>query len=126
MTCSPPPWLYCYTVIALTTTQSIGWTDEFGIVESRPRGRLRYAEAMDPEEIKQLIEEGLPGAKVEVRDTTGGGDHFEAIVVTEAFEGKGLVERHQAVYSTLGDAMRERVHALSLTTLTPAQFSKRR
>jgi acid stress-induced BolA-like protein IbaG/YrbA len=81
---------------------------------------------MDPQEIKRLIELGLPGAYVEVRDTTGGGDHFEAIVVSPEFEDKGLVERHQAVYSTLGDAMRERVHALSLKTLTPAQYSNRR
>ncbi len=81
---------------------------------------------MDPQEIKRLIERGFPGAYVEVRDTTGGGDHFEAMVVSDAFEGKGLVERHQAVYATLGDAMRARVHALSLRTLTPAQYSNRR
>lgn len=81
---------------------------------------------MDPQEIKRLIELGLPGAYVEVRDTTGGGDHFEAIVVNDSFEGKGLVERHQTVYATLGDAMRARIHALSLTTLTPVQFSNRR
>jgi acid stress-induced BolA-like protein IbaG/YrbA len=81
---------------------------------------------MDPQEIKGLIELGMPGAYVEVRDTTGGGDHFEATVVSEAFEGKGPVERHQAVYATLGDAMRARIHALSLKTLTPAQYSNRR
>jgi acid stress-induced BolA-like protein IbaG/YrbA len=81
---------------------------------------------MDAEEIKRLIETGLPGALVEVRDSTGGGDHFEALVVSDKFEGKGLVERHQAVYSTLGDAMRAQVHALSLRTLTPAQYSNRR
>jgi acid stress-induced BolA-like protein IbaG/YrbA len=81
---------------------------------------------MDAQEIKQLIELGLPGAFVEVRDTTGGGDHFEAVVVSEGFEGKDLVKRHQAVYATLGDAMRARIHALSLTTLTPAQYSNRR
>ncbi len=81
---------------------------------------------MDAQEIKQLIEQGLPDAHVEVRDTTGGGDHFEAVVVSNSFEGKGLVERHQTVYGTLGDAMRERIHALSLTTLTPVQYSNRR
>jgi acid stress-induced BolA-like protein IbaG/YrbA len=81
---------------------------------------------MDSQELKRLIELGMPDAYVEVQDTTGGGDHFEAIVVSPAFEGKGLVERHQTVYSTLGDAMRERVHALSLKTLTPAQYSNRR
>jgi len=81
---------------------------------------------MDPQEIKRLIELGLPGAQAEVRDTTGGGDHFEAMVVSDSFEGKGLVERHQAVYAALGDAMRARIHALSLTTLTPVQYSNRR
>ncbi len=81
---------------------------------------------MDAKEIQGLIEQGLPGALVEVRDTTGGGDHFEALVVSNDFEGKGLVERHQVVYGTLGDAMRERVHALALKTLTPAQYQNRR
>jgi stress-induced morphogen len=46
--------------------------------------------------------------------------------VSESFEGKRLVERHQVVYGTLGDAMRVRIHALSLTTLTPVQYSNRR
>lgn len=81
---------------------------------------------IEPEEIKAMIEDGLPGAHVEVRDMTGGGDHFEALVVSNEFEGKGLVERHQVVYGTLGDAMRERVHALALKTLTPAQYQNRR
>ena len=74
-----------------------------------------------------MIEQGLPGAAVEVRDTTGGGgDHFEALVVSDRFEGLSLIERHQAVYGALGDAMRARVHALTLKTLTPAQFQNRR
>ena len=81
---------------------------------------------MDPMELQQMIERGLPGAHVEVRDTTGGGDHFEALVVSENFEGKGLIERHQAVYGALGDAMRARVHALTLKTLTPSQYQNRR
>ena len=81
---------------------------------------------IEPEEIKEMIEHGLPGAYVEVRDMTGGGDHFEALVVSKEFEGKGLVERHQVVYGTLGDAMRERIHALALKTLTPAQYQTRR
>ncbi len=81
---------------------------------------------MDPMELQQMIEQALPGALVEVRDTTGGGDHFEALVVSENFGGKGLVERHQAVYGALGDAMRARVHALTLKTLTPSQYQNRR
>jgi acid stress-induced BolA-like protein IbaG/YrbA len=81
---------------------------------------------MDAAEVKRMIESGLPGAQVEVQDTTGGGDHFEALVVSPQFEGRGLVERHQLVYGALGDAMRERVHALALKTLTPAQYENRR
>jgi acid stress-induced BolA-like protein IbaG/YrbA len=81
---------------------------------------------MDADEIKAMIEHGLPGAHVEVLDTTGGGDHFDALVVSDKFEGKGLVERHQLVYAALGDAMRQQVHALQLKTLTPAQYQNRR
>jgi len=81
---------------------------------------------MDASEIEQMIANGIPGARVEVRDYTGGGDHFEAVVVSESFEGLSLVERHQAVYHALGDAMRARVHALTLKTLTPAQHANRR
>lgn len=81
---------------------------------------------MGPQEIKAMIERGLPGAQVEVRDFTGGGDHFEVLVVSESFEGKGPVERHQAVYAALGDAMRADIHALTLKALTPAQYENRR
>jgi stress-induced morphogen len=81
---------------------------------------------MDPKELEEMIGQALPGSRVEVRDYTGGGDHFEALVVSPAFEGKTLVERHQLVYNALGDAMRVRVHALTLKTLTPAQFENRR
>ncbi len=81
---------------------------------------------MEAAQVQKMIEQGLPGARVKVVDTTGGGDHFEALVVSEQFEGKGLVERHQLVYATLGDAMRAAVHALALKTLTPAQYATMR
>jgi acid stress-induced BolA-like protein IbaG/YrbA len=80
---------------------------------------------MDAKEIESLIAQGIPGAQVEVRDYTGGGDHFEALVVSGSFEGKSLIERHQQVYQALGDAMRVKVHALTLKTLTPAQYNRR-
>jgi acid stress-induced BolA-like protein IbaG/YrbA len=81
---------------------------------------------MDPKELETMIARGIPGAQVEVRDYTGGGDHFEALVISSSFEGKGLVERHQLVYQAIGDAMRAQVHALTLKTLTPAQYQKSR
>lgn len=73
-----------------------------------------------------MIESGLPGSYVEVRDFTGGGDHFEALVVSDEFQNKGPVERHQAVYRALGDAMKAQVHALTLKTLTRAEYQNRR
>ncbi len=50
------------------------------------------------------------------------GTHFEAIIVSEQFEGKNMVQQHQLVYAALGDRMREEIHALSMQTLTPAQW----
>jgi stress-induced morphogen len=94
-------------------------------MDSPDRGGLECV-SMQAEELKKRIEQGLPGAYVDVRDYTGGGDHFEALVVSQDFEGKSLVERHQAVYNALGEAMRAEVHALTLKTLTPAQHQQRR
>jgi acid stress-induced BolA-like protein IbaG/YrbA len=94
-------------------------------MDSAAGGGLRYFK-MQAEELKKIIEQGLPGAHVEVRDFTGGGDHFEALVISPDFEGKSLVERHQAVYGALGEAMRAQVHALTLKTLTPAQYQQRK
>jgi len=71
---------------------------------------------MTAEEIRVKIEQALPGSRVDVRDTTGGGDHFEAVVVAAQFSGKSTVEQHRMVYSILGPAMGEAIHALALRT----------
>jgi len=71
---------------------------------------------MQPDDIKKLIEQGLPGAQVSV---IGDGRHFEAEIVSPAFAGKNMVQQHQMVYATLGDKMREAIHALSLRTRAP-------
>ena len=55
----------------------------------------------------------------------GDGQHFEAVVVSEAFEGKSRVQRHQLVFKTLGDRMREEIHALSIKTFTPQEWAAR-
>jgi len=64
----------------------------------------------------------LPTEHVEVR---GDGAHFEAIIVSQAFAGLSRVKQHQLVYAALGDRMREEIHALSMQTLTPAQWAER-
>ena len=71
---------------------------------------------MQPDDIKKLIEQGMPGARVSV---IGDGHHFEAEIVSSAFAGKSMVQQHQMVYATLGDKMRAEIHALSLRTRTP-------
>ena len=76
-----------------------------------------------PESIRQSIEAGLECRHVEV---AGDGQHWEAMIVSPAFEGLSLIKRHQLVYAALGDRMREEVHALSMQTLTPAQWDARR
>ena len=76
---------------------------------------------MQADELKKLIEAGVPGAEVRVQ---GDGDHFEATVVSANFEGKSMVQQHQIVYGVLGDLMHGEVHALALRTLTPQQWKK--
>lgn len=71
---------------------------------------------MDTNKVKQLIEAGLPGASVEV---TGDGRHFEALVVSQAFEGKTLIQRHRMVLDTVKTQVEsDELHALSIKTRT--------
>jgi BolA protein len=51
----------------------------------------------------------------------GGETHFAVRIVSSAFEGVSRVERQRRVYAALADELKTRVHALSLTTLTPAE-----
>ena len=69
---------------------------------------------MNKDDIKKLIEAGLPGAQVTVRGDDG--QHFEAEVVCAAFAGKLPLAQHRMVYATLGDKMGRDIHALSLKT----------
>jgi stress-induced morphogen len=80
---------------------------------------------LNPVELKERIERAIPGAEVEIRDTTGTGDHFEARVVSPAFQGLTMVEQHQRVYQPLKDVLATgELHALALKTYTPEQWSK--
>jgi acid stress-induced BolA-like protein IbaG/YrbA len=73
-----------------------------------------------PEQLQGYIQNGMPCEHVEVR---GDGHHFEAVIVSELFRGKNKVQQHQVVYKALGDRMREEIHALSMQTLTPEQWT---
>ena len=75
-----------------------------------------------PEQVKKYIEAGMACEHVEV---SGDGHHFEAVIVSAAFNGKRKVQQHQVVYQALGDRMREEIHALSMQTLTPKERAAR-
>ncbi|GMQ97105.1 MAG: BolA family transcriptional regulator [Gammaproteobacteria bacterium] len=69
---------------------------------------------MTADEVKALIESGLPDAKVAV---TGGEGKFEAEVISELFEGLSMIKQHQMVYATVNDhIISGELHALSLKT----------
>ena len=75
--------------------------------------------AMDATEIEQLIKEGITDAKVTIEDLRGDGDHYAALVVSAAFEGKSRVQQHQMVYQALKGRMGSQLHALALQTGMP-------
>ena len=76
---------------------------------------------MTAEQLRALIAAGLPCNHLEV---DGDGRHWNAVVVSEAFEGLRLIARHQKVYGTLGARMHtDEVHALSMKTYTPAEWA---
>jgi acid stress-induced BolA-like protein IbaG/YrbA len=72
-----------------------------------------------PDHVRALIAAGLACEHLQVE---GDGRHFFATIVSTAFEGLPRVRRHQAVYAVLGDRMRAEIHALSMKTLTPAEW----
>lgn len=74
-----------------------------------------------PEQIKDYISAGMQCTHLVVE---GDGQHFQATIVSPAFVGKRLIQRHQMVYAVLGDRMREEIHALSMKTLTPEEFTQ--
>jgi len=70
------------------------------------------------EEIKRRIEDTIPGARAEVEDLTGGGDHFRATVTAQAFTGRSRIEQHRLVYNVFGAEVGGHIHALSIKTQT--------
>jgi stress-induced morphogen len=71
---------------------------------------------MTPEHIKQKIEAGLQGAKVDILDPRKDGLHLKAIVTCPDFKNKTLIEQHRMVYATLKQELKQELHALALET----------
>lgn len=75
---------------------------------------------MSPNEISSLISKGIENVKVDVRSEDN--THFEAVIITDDFEGKSLIKRHQMVYGCLGKLMGNEIHALSLKTFSNKEW----
>ena len=52
-----------------------------------------------------------------------GGGHYHVTLVTDAFEGKTLVQRHQLIYAALGDLMKDQIHALGINALSTSEHN---
>ena len=74
--------------------------------------------------LEKMLQDAFPQAKVEVRDTVGDNDHYEAVVICPTFVGKSRVDRHRMVLGALGNIVGNEVHALALRTLTPDEVKK--
>ena len=77
---------------------------------------------MTADELRSLLAAGLPCDHLEVE---GDGRHWFAVIVSPVFEGKRLIARHQLVYAALGERIQtDEVHALSMKTMTPAEWAQ--
>lgn len=74
---------------------------------------------MAADDIETMIKAALPDAQVEITDLAGDGDHYKAVVISEAFKGKSRVQQHQMVYAALQGNMGGVLHALALETRAP-------
>ncbi len=70
-------------------------------------------------DVKQLVEQGIPGAAVEVADLTGTSDHFSVRVEADAFRGLSLIDQHKLVHASLGEHLTTTIHAVDIKTSIP-------
>ena len=75
---------------------------------------------MNPQQVADLIQRGLPGSRASVSSEDN--VQFEAVVIAEKFGGLKAIQRHQLVYATLGGAVGGEIHALALKVYTPEEF----
>jgi stress-induced morphogen len=73
------------------------------------------------EELTARLKASFPDAEVALTDLTGGQDHWQAVIVSSAFEGLSPVARHRRVYAALAEEMKGPIHALTMTALTPSE-----
>ncbi len=80
---------------------------------------------MNPDQVKERIETLAPGTQAQVMDMTGTQDHYQAVVVSPAFEGKVIMQQHRLVFALFKTEVDSgEVHALTLKTFTPEGYAK--
>ncbi len=74
---------------------------------------------LSTEDVRKLIEQGIPDSTAEVSDLTGTSDHFGVTVISESFEGKSLIDQHKMVQASLGEHLTTTIHAVDIKTRVP-------
>ena len=74
---------------------------------------------LSTEDVRKLIEQGIPSSTAEVSDLTGTSDHFGVTVTSPSFEGKSLIEQHKMVQASLGEHLTTTIHAVDIKTRVP-------
>ena len=77
---------------------------------------------MDTNLIKEIINKSITSDSIEIFDTTGTGDHFRAVIISDIFKGMSLVDRHKLVYKSLNQYLTKEIHALELVTKTTKEI----
>lgn len=81
--------------------------------------RERLTAALAPESLEIIDDSASHAGHAGARS---GGGHYEVIIVSAAFAGLGLLQRHRLIYDALGDAMSSAIHALSIKAYTPQEI----
>ena len=68
------------------------------------------------DEIKKLIKESIPDAKIEIKDLMGDNNHYSAKIQSKVFNNLNKIEQHKLVYKSLKGKMGNELHALSIVT----------
>ncbi len=71
---------------------------------------------ISPDKVEEMLKQVFPDAKIQVRDMTGTGDHFEIWVASKNFAGKTLIQQHQMVHKALEKEMDRAIHAVQIKT----------
>ena len=74
---------------------------------------------MNPADITARIQAALPDAEVTLEDLTGTKDHWKARIVSRAFMGLSLMQRHRLINAALAEELKGPIHALTMDTLSP-------